>query len=235
MNKILSLTAMIAVFFVGNAFAQSMESGVIVQELTEIKADDPNMASQLSMLKGSINKVFFTNDKVVTKSEMMGGMMKMSTVTMSENKTGFMLFNMEMMGMKYKVNISEEDVETGKENSENMTVTYDKSDTKEIAGYKCYKATISSPEMAGAKITAYVTKELNITADIIQGVSGELIDGFPLEYSIGAPGMTMVYTTVEISKEIDKSEMDLNTDGYEEMSMKEFQKKMASMGGGMGF
>lgn len=235
MNKILSLTAMIAVFFVGNVFAQSMESGVIVQELTEIKADDPNMASQLSMLKGSINKVFFTNDKVVTKSDMMGGMMKMSTVTMSENKTGFMLFNMEMMGMKYKVNISEEDVETGKENSENMTVTYDKSDTKEIAGYKCYKATISSPEMAGAKITAYVTKELNITADIIQGVSGELIDGFPLEYSIGAPGMTMVYTTVEISKEIDKSEMDLNTDGYEEMSMKEFQKKMASMGGGMGF
>ncbi len=235
MNKLLSLTALIAVLFTTNIFAQDLSSGVIIQELTEIKSDDPNMAAQLSMLKGSTNKVYFNEKQVLSSMDMMGGMMKMSTLTDRETGTGFMLFNMDMLGKKTKVDISADDVKKGKENTPDMKVTYDKADTKVIAGYKCYKATISSPMMQGAEIIAYVTEELSITADIIQGVSGDLLSGFPLEYQMGAQGMSMVYTTVEIKKEVNASDFQLNTDGYETQTMEQFQKSMSAMGGGMGF
>jgi len=88
--------------------------------------------------------------------------------------------------------------------------------------------------MQGAEIIAYVTTELSITADIIQGVSGDLIEGFPLEYQIGAPGMSMVYTTIEIKKEVKASDFELDTSGYKSQTMEEFQKEMGAMGG-MGF
>jgi len=106
MNKLLSLTALIAVFFTTNIFAQDLKSGVIVQELTEIKTDDPAMASQLGMLKGSSNVVYFNDDKVLSKMDMMGGMMQMSTITNRADGTGFMLFNLDMLGKKSKVEIT---------------------------------------------------------------------------------------------------------------------------------
>ncbi len=234
MNKILSILALIALTFTTNINAQSLKSGKIVQELTEIKADDPTIGMQLEMMKGSTNTTFFTNDKVLTQVDMMGGMMQMKTLTNTADKTGYLLFDLSMLGLKNKVNITADDVVNNKENMADVTVTYDKSDTKEILGYTCHKATISSPAMQGAEMTAYVTDQIEITADIIQGISGDQIEGFPLEYSIGAQGMKMVYTTIEINDKIDASVFDVNTSGYEEMTMEEFQKQMSSMGG-MGF
>lgn len=234
MNKILSLVVIFAVSIFTSINAQNLSSGMIVQELTDIKADDPAIKMQMDMMKGSTNTVYFNNNKVLTEVDMMGGMMKMKTLTNTSDKSGYLLFDLGMLGLKNKVNISAEDVQKSEDNMDGVTVTYDKSDTKEILGYKCHKAIISSPEMQGAEITVYVTEEISITADIIQGISGDKINGFPLEYSIGAPGMQMVYSTVEIKDKVDASVFNINTDGYEEMTMEEFQKQMSSMGG-MGF
>jgi hypothetical protein len=189
------------------------------------------MGAQLGMMKGSTNTTYFNEDNVLTEVDMMGGMMKMKTLTSTKDRTGFLLFDMGMLGLKNKVNITAEDVNSSEESMDDITVTYDKSDTKEILGYKCHKAIIKSPQMAGAEITVYVTEDITITADIIQGISGDKINGFPLEYSIGGPGMSMVYTTVEIKEAADKSVFDIDTEGYEEMTMEEFQKQMSSMGG----
>lgn len=241
MNKLFSLTAIIAICFsfATNVSAQKdLKEGVITMELTEVKADDPAMQSQLAMMKGSSTIVAFNNDKSVVKMDMMGGMMSMTMVTNSNDKTGFMLFDMSMLGMKNKINISAEDVAKKQETdaANNMTVTYDKSDTKEIAGYKCYKAEISSPDMQGSTIVAYITEEIKLKADVIQGISADKINGFPLEYSVGGPGMSMVYTTTDVKFEFDKVLLEVDTEGFEEISMDEFQKKMQAFGGGgMGF
>ncbi len=241
MNKIFSITAVMALCFsfISNVSAQKeLKEGVITMELTEVKADDPAMQAQLQMMKGSSTVVAFDEKKSVVKMEMMGGMMGMTIVTSNEDKTGFLLFDMSMVGMKNKVNINAEDVAKQKETeaANDMEVTYDKSDTKEIAGYKCFKATISSPDMQGSTITAYLTDEIKIKADVIQGISADKIDGFPLEYSIGGPGMSMIYTTTDVKFEVDDSMLNVNTEGFEEMSMEEFQNKMKAFGGGgMGF
>lgn len=233
MNKILTLTALFAVLFSTNIFAQGLSKGTILQELTEIKADDETMASQLSMLKGSSSKVFFTANKVLTEMDMMGGMMKISTLVNPNDQAGFMLFDMSMMGMKYKVNFDNMKDNT-KEDTSKPDITYDESDTKEIAGYKCYKATVSSSNLPGGTIEVYITEDLKIDASVIQGVEADWLKGFPLEYNIKGPGIEMIYTTVEILDTVDTDAFDLDTEGFEEMSMEEFQSKMEAMGG-MGF
>lgn len=241
MNKLFSITAFLAFFLLfsaGDANAQKeLTEGTIIMELTEIESDDPAMGAQLSMLKGSSNSIYFDKNQTLTKMDMMGGMVEMAILADNKTREGFMLFNMDMMGKKVKINITEEDVAKQKADAKtnNMTVTYDKTDTKKIAGYNCYKATISSPDMQGATVVAYVTKEITIKADVIQGVSSDIVDGFPLEYSIGAQGMSMVYTTTDIKDSVDKSVFTIDTAGYEEQSMEEFQKSMGAMGGGMGF
>ena len=240
MNKIFSFLA-IAALFVGlgatTASAQTtLKQGMIKMELTEIKSDDPAMGAQLGMMKGSTTTVYFNNEKSLTQMDMMGGMMEMSVMSDVKTKVGFLLFKMDMLGQKVKVNITEEDVKSRE--SENamadITVTYDESDTKKVAGYNCYKATITSPSLQGGEITAYVTNEITAAADIIQGISADKIKGFPLEYVMGAQGISMVYTTVEVKTDIDNSVFDINTDGYEVQTMEEFTKAMGAMGG-MGF
>lgn len=240
MNKFFSLVAVCALvlFSAFNAQAQKeLSQGLIKMELTDVKSEDAAMAAQLGMLKGSTNEVYFNKSNVLTKIDMMGGMMQMNILVDPKTRAGFMLFDMEMMGKKLKVNITEEDAKKQKEASKNneFKVTYDKADTKVVAGYKCHKAVITSPAMNGASITAYVTEDIKIKADVIQGISSDVLKGFPLEYNVGAKGMSMVYTTVEIKDTVDPSVFELKTAGYEEQSMEEFQKTMGAMGGGMGF
>lgn len=239
MNKIFSIIASVAFVFASFSAShaqKTMKQGMISMELTEVSAEDPAMNAQLGMMKGSTTNLYFNQDKTMTKMDMMGGMMEMTIVADSDTKAGFMLFNMDMLGQKVKVDITEEDAAQRQKESEatEFEVTYDKSDTKEIAGYKTYKAMISGPQLQGATITAYVTQDIKIDADVIQGVDASKIDGFPLEYTMNAQGIKMVYTTVEIKDDIDASVFDVNTDGYETQTMEEFTKTMGAMGG-MGF
>ncbi len=240
MNKLFSFVA-VATLFVSFGLTElnaqtSLNEGMIKMELTDIKSDDPAMGAQLGMMKGSTTTVYFNDKKSLTQMDMMGGMMEMSVMSDVKTKAGFLLFKMDMLGQKVKVNITEEDVKTREADNAmaDITVEYDESDTKEVAGYKCYKATITSPGLQGGAITAYITDEITASADIIQGITADKIKGFPLEYVMGAQGISMVYTTVEIKTEIDKSVFDVNTDGYEEQTMEEFTKTMGAMGG-MGF
>ena len=243
MNKLFSITAMIALCltFISNVSAQKeMTEGMITMELTELKADSPEMEAQMGMLKamkGSTNVIAFNAEKSYMKMDMMGGMMGMTTITDRKTNAGFLLVDIGMMGMKNKVIISPEDVDKKKQTEavNNMKVTYDKSDTKEIAGYSCYKATITSGDGEGPEITAYVTEAIAVTTEVIQGISADLLSGFPLEYGIGAQGMTMIYKATEVKFTADPALFNVNTDGYDEMTMEEFQSKFAAMGGGMGF
>lgn len=236
MNKIMAFTAFFMLFFLNINTAQDIKKGMIVQELTDVQSDDEMMAAQLGMMKGSTNTIHFNADKVLVSVDMMGGMMKMQTLTNQADKTGVMLMDMSIMGLKTAVDISDEDVEKSQENAGDINITYDKSDTKEILGYTCYKATITNPAMQGAEFTAYVTDEITIVADVIQGISGDQLKAFPLEYSIGGQGMKMVYTTIKIERDIDDAVFDLDMEGYDKMTMEEFQKQMSVLGGGgMGF
>lgn len=214
---------------------KNMEKGYIKFEVTDVVSDDQAMAAQLSMMKGTTNDLYFTKEKTLSEMNMMGGMMKVTVLAdlVAENAT--MLF--DAMGQKFMVPMSAEDREAMQEkNTEAMgelEFIHDESDTKKIAGYDCHKVTIKGAT-EGFELVAYVTKDIKSSAEVMQGVEANKLNGFPLEYSINNGMFSMVFSAQEVQDDFDPSVFVLNTKGYKEMTMEEFQNAMGGMGG-MGF
>jgi hypothetical protein len=230
------LTVFILLVTVNVVSAQkTMDKGSIKMEVTNVSAEDPQMAMGLEMMKGSQTEVFFKNEQYVTHMDMMGGMVKMQVHVEKEKNMMNMLF--DMMGNKTWIESKLDDAQTPqqKEISAKSKIEYDKSNTKEILGYKCYKMTITNPEMEGMTVTGYVTEEIKTKANLIQGFQSLEFAGYTMEFTVGNPQFSMTSTAVEIKDTVDDSKFTFDTKGYKKMTMEEFQKSMAGMGGGFGF
>jgi len=230
------LTVFILLVTVNVVSAQkTMDKGSIKMEVTNVSAEDPQMAMGLEMMKGSQTEVFFKNEQYVTHMDMMGGMVKMQVHVEKEKNMMNMLF--DMMGNKTWIESKLDDAQTPqqKEIASKSKIEYDKSNTKDILGYKCYKMTVTNPEMEGMTVTAYVTEDIKTKANLIQGFQSLEFSGYTMEFTVGNPQFSMTYTAVEIKDSVDDSKFAYDTKGYKKMTMEEFQKSMAGMGGGFGF
>lgn len=214
---------------------KALEKGSIKMEVTNVSAEDPQMAMGLEMMKGSQTEVFFKNEQYVTNMDMMGGMVKMQVHVEKEKNMINMLF--DMMGNKTWIESKLDGAQTPqqKEIASKSKIEYDKSNTKEILGYKCYKMTITNPEMEGMTVSGYVTEDIKTKANLIQGFQSLEFAGYTMEFTVGNPQFSMTYTAVEIKDTVDESKFSFDTKGYKKMTMEEFQKSMAGMGGGFGF
>lgn len=217
--------------------AQTLNEGVITMEITEVGSDNEQVAAQLEMFKGTVTEYSFNKDKSLITADMMGGMIKMKTMVMNETENMTMLF--DAMGQKMMIE-STKDERKGMEEEMNekmaeLKVTYDESDSKDILGYKCIKATISGNEEMPMEYSMYVSRDIKASHEMIQGLQGVDLNGFPLEYIIKTEQMNMTYTATGLDKKVDPSVFDLNTSGYQKMTFDEFQEQMGAFGGGMGF
>lgn len=214
---------------------EEISKGYIKMEITDVSAEDEQMAAGLEMMKGTESEVYFNGKQSVTIMNMMGGMVKM-TNHMSE--AGDLNMLMDAMGQKMHVESSKLDMDKMK--AENPSATseldyaYDEDDTKEIAGYKCFKMTATVPGEETPMISAYVTEDITASAALIQGVDLNDFRGFPLEFTVTMQGMmSLTTTTVDFKKGLDDmSVFDIKADGYQKMSMEDFMK---NAGGGFGF
>lgn len=218
--------------------AQVLEEGYIKMEITEATSDDPQVAMGLEMMKGSQTEIFFKGGKNLSKMNMMGGMVDMSTLYDTEGGSVDMLFN--MMGQKMHIESTTEEMEAAnKEQAEaakDIKVEFDESDVKEILGYKCVKASIKSPDMAaGMSMTLYVARDIQASSKMLQGLQNYDLGGFPLEFTMSNAQMKMTFSAIDLKKEVDAGVFALETGGYEKLTFKEFQERMAAFGGGGGF
>jgi len=217
----------------------ALKKGMIKMEITEVGSDNPQVAAQLEMMKGTSTEYFFNEDKSLVNSNMMGGMIKMSYLVNNDDEHLTMLF--DAMGQKMMIkSTKEERAEFEKEQNaaaESMNITYDESDTKEILGYKCIRADIESDDSEiPMSFTMYVAPDIKASSKMIQGLQAYELKGFPLELIIDSEQMSMTFSTTELKREIDESVFSLNTSGYTEMTFDEFQQQMGAFGGGgMGF
>jgi len=196
--KRISFLLLVISFFTSTAIHAQTElnEGVIKFEITDVTSDDPQIAAQLGMMKGGTSDVYFMKGKSVTKVNMMGGMMKTTILSNSDDDTGTMLF--DAMGQKYMIPISAADKASNKEKSAetmgDFEFVYDKEDKKSIAGYDCYKVVIKSEKMEGMEMSAYVTPDIKSGAEVMQGVDMGKMEGFPLEYTVSQGGQfSMVF------------------------------------------
>lgn len=223
-----------------SGFAQNtLESGTIKMEITDVSSDNEQVAAGLDMLRGTETTYYFNEELSMVNANMMGGMMEM--VSLVDNKTEDLTFTMNMMGQKMLVRSTKAERDAleakngkSKASSEDFEITYDKEDTKEILGYNCFKANVSHTDEEFSFVL-YLTEEIKASNKMIQGMEAVNIEGFPLQYMMDMKEMQMTYTATEVSNDLDTEVFNIETEGYKEMTFEEFMNNMGAMGGGMGF
>ncbi|HMR86589.1 MAG TPA: hypothetical protein PKD51_00465 [Saprospiraceae bacterium] len=230
--SILVTVLLVSSNFILNA-QKVLEQGTVKMEITEVKSEDPQMAMGLEMMKGSQTELHFKAEQHATYMNMMGGMMEMKVFVENVEKKMNMLF--DVMGQKMWIESTLEESQTPqqKEIASKSKIDYDKNDTKEILGYKCYKMTVTNPEMEGTTLTGYVTEQVKTKANMIQGFQSLEFAGYPMEFTVGNPQFSMTMTAVDVKDTVDETKLKYDTKGYKKMTMEEFQKSMGGMG--MGF
>ena len=143
---------------------------------------------------------------------------------------------LDAMGQKIWVNSPKMEQDRMKAEADNpmeyMEIEYDMDDTKTIAGFECFKMTAVFPDAEGFKLDAYVTDKIDVRPTIIQGVDIEEFKGLPLEYIFSNPQMNLTVTAKSYENTVDASIFELNTAGFQKMTMKEFIELTQQFGGG---
>lgn len=231
MKKFFFLILTVSFAFFEVLYSQkTLDKGFIKMELTDVSATDPQVGASLEMMKGSQTEIYFTPEKSVSFMSMMGGMVEIKNYADHTSKSNDMLFN--MMGNKTWVTMpmKDENNEDVKKMMESAQIEKMPNDTKTISGYKCSKVVVKLPE-ADLELVAYVTDEIKNSTNPVQGFEGFNFGGFPLEFTTKNTMFSMTMSTKEISDKVDEKKLTMKTDGYQKMTLEEFQKSM----GGMGF
>lgn len=192
-------------------FAQ-LKEGKINYDMT-FSSDNPEMAMAIGMMQGSKMSLSFMPGK--SRSDVsMGTMGTMVTIADEKTEKGLML--MDMMGMKYamEMDLDDEKQETAKAEAPDYKVEIT-SETKEILGYKCTKAIMTSDDAETGPITMWFTKDIaaNTTG---QNYFNDEMPGFPMSFQISQGEMTIDMTVTSIDKKVEKSVFSMKVpEGYE--------------------
>ena len=180
----------------------------------------------LEMLKGAEATTYIKGDQ----RRMDLNMAIQSTTAITDPKTKTVVTLIDMMGMKYLIRLTEADLKKDEASAPELTIKY-LDETKDIAGYKCKKAEITTKTKEGKTdvVNVYYTEEIP-ASDVKAPYKG--LKGFPMEYQVTQSGVKMTFTTKSVSKEaVADSKFEIPT-GYTEISMDDFQKNMMKMAGG---
>lgn len=224
MKKItqIALTALLFVGITANAQTQ-LKKGSVTYSMTM-----PGASEEMAAMGESTITVHFNETMQATDMSMMGGMMLMKTIVPTANKKDSKM-TMEVMGMKYEItDVGEEASKTSKGLSnldDAKEIVYDKKDTKEIAGFKCYKATVAMND--GTKSTFYITEAIAPQAPTSPEAKIKLT-GYPLEMTVQTAQGEMNMKATKFSKEIPADAFKVG-EGFTKVTMEEFQKQMGGM------
>ena len=213
--------------FAGTAYSQKkIKKGAVKFEMEK---DSLNDSSGLDMM-GDVTLHFYFNDNAQKMDMgMMNGLMRIQTIiSLVEPDKSTML--MDMMGQKIQLtDLTGDDLK--KSNAlmslyDVKEVVYDKKRKKEIAGYSCYYAEVTTND--GTVLEYYVTDKIQMPP-LEKNV--QQLAGFPLRMTLAAKdGGKMIFVAKEVVSELPENVFEVE-DGYTKMTMEEFEK---SIGGGFG-
>lgn len=190
--------------------AKPFEGVITFSMIFDDAALDP---ASKSLLANAEMIIYIKNEK--SRMDMDLGMMKNSTISDSKKKTAVAL--MDIMGQKMAMKVGEEEIEKKEEKEPKITYL---DETKEIAGYKCKKAIITTGE-SGESITVYYTEEIPVTQYNTQ-IKG--IKGYPLEYETNQSGLKVLISAKSVKKEDVSDSKFLVPDDYKEVTKEELQQ-----------
>ncbi len=215
---------------------QVLQKGTIKMEISDVKTDNTDLQQMVSAMKGTMIHIQFADKKQQVSLEMMGGLMKTNTYVDLHTKSSESY--MDMMGQKIKMVIGAEDMETQADATKQMLgeegITYDRTQTKEILGYPCYKASGEIKTNGQTiKLVFWITDMIKVPQTYVQNLQALELKGTPLETHADMGMMEMTYVATEVEKTL-KDDFFKRPDGdYKEMTLEEL--KQMGMSGQMGF
>ena len=217
--KNLKKLAFIAFAIVSTQFYAQTKTGAVTYEMT--MPDNEEMAA----MGTNTIKISFDEKSSATQLDMMGGMISVKTISMDKNNPKDTRMLMEMMGKKYEVTGEAEgfantDVASLKDAE---SVTYDKKATKEILGYKCYKALVTMN--SGVVNTFYVTDAIAVQSLPTDKLK---LTGFPLEVEVNSEKGKVVLLATSVDKAPSVSCFTV-PEGYKKVTQEELQQELGGM------
>jgi GLPGLI family protein len=217
--KNLKKLAFVAFAIVSTQFYAQTKTGAVTYEMT--MPDNEEMAA----MGTNTIKISFDEKSSATQLDMMGGMISVKTISIDKNNPKETRMLMEMMGKKYEVTGEAEgfantDVASLKDAE---SVTYDKKATKEILGYKCYKALVTMN--SGVVNTFYITEAIavqSLPADKLK------LTGFPLEVEVNSEKGKVVLLATAVVKAPSASCFTV-PEGYKKVTQEELQQELGGM------
>ena len=217
--KNLKKLAFVALAIVSTQFYAQTKTGVVTYEMTM-----PENEEMAAMGTNTI-KISFDEKSSATQMDMMGGMISVKTISVDKNNSKDTRMLMNMMGKKYEVTGESEgfgnsDVASLKDAE---SVTYDKKTTKEILGYKCYKALVTMS--SGTVNTFYITEAIAVQSLPTDKL---ILAGFPLEVEVNSEKgkVLLVATTVEKAPSVSCFTV---PEGYKKVTQEELQQELGGM------
>lgn len=233
MKQLIKITLLFALLAAANlGYAQKkIKEGSVKFEISMPEGADAS--PEMAMMAGTTLDIYFSKTTYRSDVNLMGGMMKMKVIAPNSSpKDAVMLMN--MMGKKIQITGMDEDMLAQTNSFMNFggaqDVTYDKNDKKKIAGYDCHLAKLKMPGGMDAKM--YVTEKIKPPTSAVSAQGLKSLKGYPLEMTIDiGMGMSFTFKATEVKKGVEKGDFNV-PEGYEKMTMEEFQEQM---GGMMGF
>lgn len=198
------LILVVSVFLFVPALAQSGFEGQIEYKIVYEKVP-AEMKSMEDYLPTSMT-IMVKGDRTRTDQTMMGA--KQSTIIDAKNNKVYIL--MDAMGDKVKGSMDLDKMD--KKHGTDINIKYVDGDTKDVAGYKCKRAEVTSKDSV-TPIVVYYTEDIDGSLNhVFEGLKG-----FPLKYQTLGQGISMTVTAATVEeKTLDQSLFEV-PDGYKEM------------------
>jgi GLPGLI family protein len=196
------------------SFAQKkMTEGSIYYDIViNTGSDKPQNAD---FLNGATSNVYIKGDKV--RTEMVSPLGTQSTIIDRSKHTIVVL--KEYGEQKYMINMSPEDWKDVNRKYQDVSFTFDPSETKTILGYTCKKATGHMKD--GTSFTVWYTPDLEPESKDFQYANRNL-PGLAMEYETAFGNLKVTYTVARISfSPVAAAKFDLPKSGFRVMSYQE--------------
>jgi GLPGLI family protein len=217
--KNLKKLAIFAFAIVSTQFYAQTKTGAVTYEMS--MPDNEEMAA----MGTNTIKISFDEKSSATQMDMMGGMVSAKTISLDKSNPKQTRTLMDVMGKKYEVigeaeGYANPDI-TSLENAE--SVTYDKKATKEILGYKCYKALVTMN--TGVVNTFYITEAIAVQSLPTDKLK---LTGFPLEVEVNSEKGKVLLVATLVEKEPSASCFTV-PEGYKKVTQEELQQELGGM------
>jgi hypothetical protein len=214
--KNLKQLALVAFAIFSTQFYAQTKTGAVTYEMT--MPDNEEMAAMGS----NTIKISFNEKSTATQMDMMGGMISVKTITLDKNNVKDTRMLMDMMGQKYELTGETEGFGKAEVGSlkDAESVTYDKKDTKEILGFKCYKANVKMA--GGTSSNFYITEAIAVQSKADDKLK---LAGFPLEIEVNSEKGKVKMAATAFDKAPSATCFTV-PEGYEKVTQEELQQKL---------